>query len=845
MKVSSLNLHFAHRGLFRFAAVSVLFCACASLVKADSRYWGAAVTGGTSLWLTSTNWFADADELLSGTTPTLSDDVFFNTTPDNAQGGTVSVTGTIFANSLNYNTSGTMTLTQSSSPREFYLGGGGISLGASSGQLTVGTSTSTLSVRLTSSQTWTNNSNSILNVRSLRASDTAPGPVALTLNASGSGAITFNLAIQDSPDATKTLGLIIDSAGGGNVSIAGGSYSGGTIVNRGLLSTSGSIGSGSVLLGGTSGSFDARINATAAVTNTITVRAGSSGLAALTVGTNGDYQGNIILNRDVALGSVAASGLTGAYSGVISGTYGVSIGRVATGSSNPTVIMSGSSTYTGKTTIHSATVDVLSLNKVVGGSATSSLGAPSAGNGTIAMSQISASTLRYSGTGETTDRTIEMVGNAGATLNQNGIGNVNFAGGVTSSGSGSRTLTLRGTSAGTGEISGVIDNAGGGFNTSVTKTDAGTWRLSGSNLFGGNLSLNGGILEVTSLANSGSASPLGAASTLVFSSGTLRYVGSGDSTNRSFTVGAAGGAIDASGFGPVNFTNSGAFSHGSTSPGRTFTLTGTNTGLNTFASGVTNAGGSGLVTLIKEGAGTWVLTGTSQYSGGTTISAGTLLANTVVSGSNSALGRGAVAVNAGTLGGTGQIAPNAANGISVASGAFIAPGASIGTLTVNLGSTTGGVSLVSGAGFKFELGTANGSIGTIAGGSSDLLAISGAAASDVSFGGNVIDLLGTASGAGFYKLFDTDLDATTWTGLTIGGVTTGGNLITAGLTASNFGGMFTGNLILADGSAGTSAGDIYLQVLVIPEPGTFAMLISGVGMLTLFRRRSHRSTQQL
>jgi len=249
-----------------------------------------------------------------------------------------------------------------------------------------------------------------------------------------------------------------------------------------------------------------------------------------------------------------------------------------------------------------------------------------------------------------------------------------------------------------------------------------------------------------------------------------------------------------------------------------------------------------VLALKKQGAGTQALTGLSTYSGGTEISGGKLLANTAVSGSNSATGVGNVSVlSGGTLGGTGQITPTGTNGVSVSGGGFIAPGASIGTLTFNLGSTTGKISMLSGSGFQFELGTPNGSIGSIAPGSSDLLTILNAAAADMSFTGNTIDLLNTATGVGYFKLFDTSLDATTWTGLTTGGATTGGNFITSGLTVANVGGGLFGNLILADGSSGTSAGDIYLSVTeassAVPEPSTLALALLGLVGVSLLARR--------
>jgi MYXO-CTERM domain-containing protein len=246
---------------------------------------------------------------------------------------------------------------------------------------------------------------------------------------------------------------------------------------------------------------------------------------------------------------------------------------------------------------------------------------------------------------------------------------------------------------------------------------------------------------------------------------------------------------------------------------------------------VTDSASTTIRALTKIGAGTMILSAnTNDYRGGTTVSAGTLLANNT---SGSATGTGAVAVSGtGTiLGGTGKIAPTGIAGISVSTGAFIAPGASIGTLTVDLSGTTGTIAIASGAGFQFELGTANLTIGSIAGGSSDLLALAGAAAADFAFNGNNVDFLNTGA-VGYYKLFSTSLaDASTWTGLTFDGTT---GVVSSGLTYSNLAsGPTSGEFIVGTSSNGGAVGDIYFRA--IPEPA--AALLGGLGMLTLLRRR--------
>jgi autotransporter-associated beta strand protein len=94
-------------------------------------------------------------------------------------------------------------------------------------------------------------------------------------------------------------------------------------------------------------------------------------------------------------------------------------------------------------------------------------------------------------------------------------------------------------------------------------------------------------------------------------------------------------------------------------------------GLNTSA---TNAASfQGIVALIKEGAGSWTLTGASAHTGTTIISNGTVFINGSFNGSP-------VTVNGGLLGGIGVIS---GAGVNVNSGAGFAPGNPLGTLTLS------------------------------------------------------------------------------------------------------------------------------------------------------------------
>ncbi len=154
-----------------------------------------------------------------------------------------------------------------------------------------------------------------------------------------------------------------------------------------------------------------------------------------------------------------------------------------------------------------------------------------------------------------------------------------------------------------------------------------------TNTYTGATSLLGGTLIVTSLANGGANSNIGASSNaaanLVLNGGTLQYTGTGATTDRLFTLGASGGTIDSSGTGILNFSNAGALAYTGSGP-RTLTLTGTN------ASGELNAsnnlaavignGTGGATSVYKTGSGDWALSNYNTYSGGTTVNNGILWA---------------------------------------------------------------------------------------------------------------------------------------------------------------------------------------------------------------------------
>jgi autotransporter-associated beta strand protein len=206
--------------------------------------------------------------------------------------------------------------------------------------------------------------------------------------------------------------------------------------------------------------------------------------------------------------------------------------------------------------------------------------------------------------------------------------------------------------------------------------------------------------------------------------------------------------------------------------------------------------------LVKTDGNTLTLNGANLYSGATAVNAGTLLVNNTA---GSGLGAGNVGVTGGILGGTGAFTGTA----TIGSGASLSPGASIeslasGALTMN-GSST----------FVFEAAN-NTSTGA------DLMVVNGA----LSLTGVNLDLTNANLAAGSWVMGD-KLSLINY-GST--GITSGFNGY-ANNTAYAFGSnswLFkyddtTGGNNFA--SEATNAN--FVTLTMVPEPGTFAMLLFG------------------
>jgi autotransporter-associated beta strand protein len=245
----------------------------------------------------------------------------------------------------------------------------------------------------------------------------------------------------------------------------------------------------------------------------------------------------------------------------------------------------------------------------------------------------------------------------------------------------------------------LITGSGG-----LTKNGNSTLTLSGGvNTFSGVTTLSGGVLSVSTLANGGAASDIGAAgnsaANLVFNGGTLLYTNGGAaSSDRLFTLTTGGGTINASGSGALNLNNSGSIAL-SGNGNRVLTLTGTDAEANTLAAVLGDNGGT--TALAKTGAGKWILSGNNTNSGTVTISAGTLQVG--AGGASGTLGTGSIVDNGrlnfnvsgtltvGTVSGTGSVTNNGSGTVVLPGNNSYSGGTTInaGVLQVGNGGATG------------------------------------------------------------------------------------------------------------------------------------------------------------
>ena len=246
------------------------------------------------------------------------------------------------------------------------------------------------------------------------------------------------------------------------------------------------------------------------------------------------------------------------------------------------------------------------------------------------------------------------------------------------------------------------------------------------------------------------------------------------------------------------------------------TLTGSNLGNNIISGSFSDNSAINTLSVVKSGAGTWIMAGNNTYTGSTSVTEGKLYINGRTSTGS------AVNVSGGLLGGNGTIAGS----VTVNSGATIAGGVNgVGTLTLSSSLT-----LSDNSTFSAGIG------GSAAGSQYSQVLAAGA----VTLSGTNNLALSLSYTPSDQQLFFLTIGATGFTGTfdSVNGVAT---TLTEGSTFSladqQFMIGYTGN-----STAGTFSGgnDLVLQASAVPEPSTWALVLVGlVAGVFLVRRKKY------
>jgi fibronectin-binding autotransporter adhesin len=370
----------------------------------------------------------------------------------------------------------------------------------------------------------------------------AAGSKVLTLQGSTTGEFAGNIT-----NGSGTVGLTKAGTGTWTLSGASNSISGTLTVNAGILNLVTDLGlAGGTMINGNGGT----INATGGGRILLNVAGGDFGV------TNGN---TLTVNAVIANGTQNS----------------VDFWNTANGTG--VVVLTADNTFSGTINLQSG---VISVSKIGDNGVAGNLGT----NGTLnfGVTNASSATLRYTGTGETNNRVINLAGTtAGATINQSGTGLLKFTGNLTATGAGSKTLTLQGSTAGAGELSGAIVDNSATNKTSLTKTGTGSWTLSGVNTYTGATAINAGTLAIEATGSLAAGSAVTVANTATL-------------TNN----GTIGGAVTVNTGGTLN--GSGTFSgavavNGNLNPGNS-------PGSQTYAAGLT-LGAATVTTMEIAGSG--------------------------------------------------------------------------------------------------------------------------------------------------------------------------------------------------------------------------------------------------
>ena len=637
----------------------------------------------------------------------------------------------------------------------------------------------------------------------------------LTANFSSNQTVTNNLGFTG--DNLTQIGMvaIINSIGAG------------TATFNGTMSASGTGGANS--LGGSNGNLTFKLGGTNTGANTFQTAIVNLGTGNATTVIKQDSGNWVISGANTYTGSTTVSagtlalGATGALGNGTSNTSGLTVSATGaafdlngyTPTANVALTLNGTGVSSGGALVNSSATAAAYAGTVALGSASSIGGA---GNitlsntisGAYGLTKVGANTLILTGATN------------GSTATTISTGTLQIGSGGTSGALGSGAVANNGTLA-----FDRSDSYGGTVNNAISGTGAVT-------VSGGNLTLGG--------ANTYTGSTTVSAGTLAL--GATGALGNGTSNTSGLTVSATGAAFDLNGYTPtanvaLTLNGTGVSSGGALVNSSATAAAYAGTVALGSASSIGGAGNitlsntiSGAYGLTKVGANTLILTGATNGSTATTISTGTLQIGS--GGTSGALGSGAVANN-GTLafdrsdsyGGTVNNAISGTGAVTVSGGTLTLGGANtyLGTTTVTSGTLILSGSVTSNV--TVQSGGTIGGTGTIAGN----LLLSSGSHFEFSLTNTLAVNTGTVSfGAGGFGVANlTGLDSSVATGTY--------QLISGSINTANLNNLGALNAFSIGGGKSAYFQNASLDLVVVPEPATWALLTFSLTTVMVLRRR--------